>query len=199
MPEMMRSTEGGVQDRTADEDLRIAAHEAGHAIVGWYNGRSIVTVTIEPDIGDNGKARNGHVTYGPPLDTYWNADLFARIVEDVARAVAERLHSYVRKPLRNSDKEKAYASAGALVTNCLATEILIASAEIEAEHILREHYPVLVAMAEELLRCRTMDGATALASIERFSREANGGSAMQHVGRTSMPDKGGPLARPHAA
>lgn len=166
--------------RTADEDLRIAAHEAGHAIAGWFNGRSIKLVTIEPKMSEDGRLLNGHVIYGAPLED-WNDDLFARIVENVAGAAAERLHSVTTKPLKCSDKSRAYESASALVVSDQAMEVLVAAAEIEAEHILREHYPTLVAVASELVRCRTMDGATAQAFVERCDHDARRGASTARV------------------
>ncbi|MGY3506321.1 hypothetical protein [Bradyrhizobium sp. USDA 4471] len=170
--------------RTAEEDLRIAAHEAGHAILGWYNGRSIVTVTIEPDISSDGTARNGHVVYGVPIDDDWNSDIFARIVEDVAGAAAEKIYPCISKPLKASDKKKAYLRTGALVVSDLAADLLVAAAEVDAGNILREHYPILDAMTSELLRCRTMDGQTALEFLDRCSCEM---SALSAVDTSSAP------------
>ncbi|MGY4433974.1 ATP-dependent Zn protease [Bradyrhizobium sp. F1.13.1] len=154
-------------DRTYEEDFRIAVHEAGHAIVGWYNGRSLDKVTIEPETHDDGHATAGYVRYGPQRYKNWNSEQFSRLLEHVAGMAAEYLCSLDPKALRGSDRDKAYFRADDFVTNKDATELLIAAAEVEARHILLEHYPVLKAMALELIQCRTMDGATALAFIDR--------------------------------
>ncbi|MET4798057.1 hypothetical protein [Bradyrhizobium sp. LB11.1] len=175
---------GGIElakGRTAEEDFRIAAHEAGHAIVGWYNGRSIIAISIEDKVFDDGEATKGHVLYGDPLDEDWNDDPFARMVEDVAGAVAERLHSYCPKTLRGSDREKSYRTAGFFATNDQALDLLVAAAEIEAEHVLRQYYPVLVAMASKLIRCRTVEGMAALELIEKCIVEMNSKSPVDEA------------------
>jgi hypothetical protein len=151
--------------RSVSEDVRIAAHESGHAILRWTNGRSIGGITVEPDEID-GRKINGRVWWDLS-DCEDDSDYFGRCVEVVAGAVGEKLFLGESRGLRGSDKRKAYRCASALCESENAIQHLIRAAEAEAAHVLLEHDHVIEALVTELCEKRTMDGNAVTAVINR--------------------------------
>jgi ATP-dependent Zn protease len=149
--------------RATAEDVRIAAHEAGHAIARWSNGISIEGITIEPDDKD-GRKINGRVWGDTDDDDF---DFFARCVVLVAGCTAERVYLEESMGLRGSDRRKAHRAARNLCDSETAADLVVEAAKHEAEHLLREHERALDVLASTLLERRTMDGRSVVELIER--------------------------------
>jgi ATP-dependent Zn protease len=152
--------------RSVAEDLRVAAHESGHAILRWVNGRSIGGITVDPREID-GRKINGR-TWGDPAncedsDSYY----FGRIVELVAGSVGEEVYLGEAKGLKGSDRRKAYRCASALCESEDAASLLIRAAKVEAAHVITEHRHVLEALVTGLCDSRTLSGGDVLGIIRR--------------------------------
>jgi hypothetical protein len=153
--------------RATAEDVRVAAHESGHALARWSTGSAIAGVTIDPSDAFDGKQINGRCWGDGTFDPENDRDYFNRIVELCAGSVAELVYQGETLGLRGSDRRKAYAMAQFLCDGPIAADLLIRAAQAEAEHLLRRYEHVLDVLATRLLDCRTMTGVETVSLIER--------------------------------
>ncbi len=150
--------------RSTFEDIRVSAHEAGHAILRWVNGLEIDGISVNPRVID-GRKINGRV-WGDTGREENDSDYFCRVTVLVAGNVAEDTYLGESYGLRGSDKRKAYRYAGALCSTKAGIEHLIAAAEAEAAHVLRQYHHVFDALISALCEKREMDGKDVVALIE---------------------------------
>lgn len=166
-----------VGGRDLIEDLRIAAHEAAHAVARWFWGRSIYSVTIDPSTAADGRTTNGKVS-GDGVETDGDANYFQRCVELVAGSVGELVLLGETAGLRGSDRRKARFNASALADADEAIDHIIAAATAEAEHVLRQNFHCLSVLSEALLKKRTMSGSDVVALLDdegaKVTRAKNG-------------------------
>jgi ATP-dependent Zn protease len=169
------------QFRPVNEELRVAAHEAGHAITRWAQSLPFTSVTIEGREID-GRTVNGRVT--GDKDSVNDDDWFDLIVVSVAGAAAELIYLGQSRGLKGSDKRKAHLFASGLASSDRAIDLLVRAATVEANSILNEHYLALDSLISALCQNRTMSGADVIALIEREATKLSPRSADREVAST---------------
>jgi hypothetical protein len=177
--------------RSAEDDARISLHEASHVTVGRLLGQPLGGVTIvETD-------RYGGLTWGPTYQSRFTpgppvSSLTERIVPLLPRLGENReciseivlhCHNRVVELCAGScgeqlflgsawdavdDRKQERALASLVAGSPDAIEAFIAFARCEAMHLLRAHEHVVVALTNELLIKRTLDGG----EIDQIIRDA---------------------------
>jgi hypothetical protein len=177
-----------VLGRTEEEDERIAAHEAGHAICARILGQPLGGATVNPDL--NGKY--GGLVWGPRHSAAYGkdhdpddvpelsdklgalmpkdgeprsdaADIYLhalnRCTELAAAAVAERLLLPGEPVPSVSDIEQAVGLASLCCKSPQAVERFLAFCEQQAHDLLYPHALVIMSLSIVLRIKRTLDGA----------------------------------------
>jgi hypothetical protein len=177
---------GPDQARSADDDMvRVCFHEASHAAVHRLSGSLLGGMTCVAGEGFSGRvwgpefesrfASGGESApslcakiarlmpkpgepRGDAADVYEHA--FTRVTELVAGAEGERLFLPGEPPwFADDDERQALAFACLITSSPPATVALVDACRVEARELLRRHEYVVRALAAQLRRERTMDGA----------------------------------------
>ena len=161
--------------RTADEDLRIAFHEAGHAVADFLLGFDLFTVTIIPD--GNGTEGEAHGEFGDDDEEGYRNRLISALaghaseVEFCGKNPKEVLGAY-------SDFEKAER-----LSAFLQEEI---DEHIEkARRFVLEHAKAIKRVADDLVKHRILDNVEVELLVEEDLEEL-------HEYRVSLGFGGGP-------
>ncbi|SHH32238.1 hypothetical protein [Bradyrhizobium erythrophlei] len=166
--------------RAAADDYRIALHEASHATTGRLLGSPLGGCTIVPGPTFSGlcwgPTFQSRFTPSPPVRSLCeqitpllpipgeNRECISeivlhchnRVVELVSGSLGELLFLGSAWPA-DSDRAQERALASLVASSPDSIEAFVAFARREAEHLLRTHAHVVRALADELLKKRTLD------------------------------------------
>ncbi len=174
------------ETRTADQDRKVAWHEAGHAVCMLSQGFQVAVATIDPD-HDEAPGANGFVRQGHDLDQvadrgHWKARiavlLAGRAAEaallgadgvssgaasDIAKATSiarQAVLEWGLSPLGVVPLDREGRPLSPESARRVEEEIakLLSEADAEAARILAERRGTLAALAEALLDRRTLTG-----------------------------------------
>jgi hypothetical protein len=165
--------------------MRIALHEASHATTGRLLGQPLGGVTCDADPASGYSGRCWGPAYesrfatgddapslcakiarlmpkpgmprGEAADVY--ALVFTRITELVAGTEGETLFLSGDPWLAADDERQALAFALLITSSPAAAVALVDACRVEAAALLRSHEHIVRALADQLQRERTMDGA----------------------------------------
>jgi hypothetical protein len=173
------------EPRSAADDERVCLHEASHASVGRILGQPLGGVTCDADPAGDYSGR----CWGPEFESKFAsgesapslcakiarlmpkpgeprgeaADVFAlaltRITELVAGTEGERLFLPGAPWFAVDDERQALAFALLITSSPAAAAALVDACRVEAATLLRSHEHIVRALADQLQRERTMDGA----------------------------------------
>ena len=168
--------------RSADLDLMIAYHEAGHALAAYLQGVNVKAVDLDA-LFTLYESIRGEAT---------RADIEKHLVVKMAGRVANRLYSRGETMGANEDLAQASALAFAAVTRlafdgylivlpetvatadeCIRqrVESMLKTADETAEALLTVHEPELTALTQALLKERYLDTAEIDAVIKAVKKE----------------------------
>jgi hypothetical protein len=173
----------GDEPRSEADDERVCVHEASHAAVHRLSGSLLGGMTCVA-----GKGFSGRV-WGPQFESRFNsgesapslcakiarlmprpgepraeaADVyehaFTRVTELTAGTEGERLFLPGAPWFAADDERQALAFASLITTSPAAAAALVDACRIEAATLLRSHEHIVRALADQLQRERTLDGA----------------------------------------
>lgn len=202
--------------RSWEDDVRIAVHEAGHAVAARLLGQPLGRATIDPD--PNGKY--GGLVWGPhhnvaygrdddgddvpelcdklrhlmPLDGECRSDAadvylhaLNRCIELVAASTAERMLLEGEPVASASDVEHTIKYASLVCRSPEAAERFIRLCETMADDLLRPYGDVVIALSTVLRIKRTLDGAEIDALI--FELQARKAAAIERQRRSDWRDR----------
>jgi hypothetical protein len=171
------------EPRTQADDTRVATHEGSHATTGRILGQKLGGCTVNAGDGFSGRcwgpefeskfasgesapslcAKIARLMPGPGQPRDEAADVFqlafTRITELVAGTEGERLFCDGEPWFAADDERQALAFALVITATPASAAALVDACRVEARELLRSHEHIVRALADQLQRDRTMDGA----------------------------------------
>jgi hypothetical protein len=177
-----------VPGRTPEYNRRVAGHEIGHVLLmRALSDKPITSVSITRGDGFEGRAcganykpsslhledqtvsaldscaRIEKLAPGLGSSRTESAELYVRaqtmVIELVAGSIAEKILFPDQPPLRaEHDKIEARAIAAIACVSPRSVDAMLAYAEAEAEHLIRENLNVVLALVDALVESGTLDG-----------------------------------------
>lgn len=172
--------------RTREQDVRIAVHEAGHAVCARLLGHEVGGVTVSPDLdrgyqglcwgvghteafaegrGDASKVRDVLDPMMPqagedrrPVGDVF-ANIYAKCVEFLAGRAAERMLLGGEPAVPADDLRQARELALLICSSEEAIETFIAHCDVAARDLLLPYGDVVIVLSTVLRVRRTLDGA----------------------------------------
>ncbi|WP_439370834.1 hypothetical protein [Bradyrhizobium sp. DASA03120] len=188
-------------DRTFDQDVRIAAHEAGHAVCARLLGHEVGGVTVSPDtagryeglcwgVGHREAFAEGHGDAAdvrealasempqagedrrPVADVF--ASVYAKCVEFLAGRAAERMLLDGEPAVPADDLRQARELAMLMCKSEEAIESFLAHCDVAARDLLMPYGDLVMVLATILRIKRTLSGA----EIDRIILEFEANKAL---------------------
>jgi hypothetical protein len=181
--------------RPRRKKVKLAYHEAGHAVAAWICGIRVKRVTIVPDARSLGHVVHQFMPVCIETDSWDREDWEAFMYEDreprgtpsleeakhnreteiiillAGGIAARRYNPRGREDYTSGDREDMHAFVRSYVTvSAQKGEAYVDRLKARAAEILEEHWYLVKALAEELLGRRTLDGDETTKFLENVGR-----------------------------
>jgi ATP-dependent Zn protease len=171
-----------------NDDVDVAAHEAGHVICGWLLQLNPTSATI-----NGGDGYGGKTCFGRAMSKMTDCDrAFAQCVVRMAGVEAERLFGGPDDGGK-TDLAEARAFASSICRSEAAVDVLVKCARRTARTMLKAHLGPLIAITAALITERTLDRNQIKAIINPPDEDDDGDGEMPSA--AIVPDDDAVLLR----